>query len=563
MKIKIIHSIILAIACFIVGVEFLFDIKKYFLFYNVLIYLDFFIIVSYILFTIYKIFSYEKSFFDLELYEKAEFFYFALVLITLYYPRLSAGIVIVRIFVGFLTNLFKTDKGTKVLEFLNKSPSKVLAIGFLSVISVGTLLLMMPASTKDAQGASFINALFTITSATCVSGLSVFENLQTYFTTFGQTVILFAMEIGGLGVMVLSTTFIILLNQHIPFKKQAELREILDISISEKLKKNIISIIATAVIIQCSGVIILFIFLSNKISSISERFWWALFHTVSSFCNVGLSLTPNSFNDFVYDTKIIYLFMILITLGGLGFFVISDLFINKIWHVKKIKITWNRLQLQTKIVVLATIGMDILGLLLFLYFEYNGALQNLSIMEKINTSLFYSVNLRSAGFSIVNINSIAAPTILFSLVFMFIGASPGSTAGGIKNTTAVVSLMALFSMLKNRDKVEIMNRTISPAVINRSLSILLSATIIIIIFLCFLLATQNIKFENLLFECISAFGNVGLSINTTMMLDNIGKILIICVMYIGRIGPLTLVLAIAQKKSSYSYSLPIGKVSIG
>lgn len=563
MKFKIISYFILLVACFIAITEFLFDIRNNLLIYNTIIYLDFAIVIIYILFVSYKVFNFDKPFFELEIYEKSELFYFFLVLVTIYYPRLSAGIIIVRIFIGFLSNLFKTDKGTKVLNFLNKSPSKVLAIGFLSVILVGTLLLMLPASTNDAKGASFINALFTITSATCVSGLSVFENLQTYFTTFGQAVILFAMEIGGLGVMVLSTIFIILLNQNIPFKKQTELREILNMSVSEQLKKNIISIISTAVIIQSSAVLILFFFLKNKIHSVNNRFWWSLFHTVSSFCNVGLSLTSNSFNDFLYDSRIIWLFIILITLGGLGFFVINDLFVNKIWKVTNIKIIWNRLHLQTKIVVLFTIGVDILGLLLFLYFEYNGALQNLTISEKINASLFYSVNLRSAGFTVVSIASIAAPTILFSVVFMFIGASPGSTAGGIKNTTAVVSLMALFSMLKNRDKVEIMNRTISPLVVNRSLSILLSALIVVIVFLCFLLATQNIKFENLLFECISAFGNVGLSINTTMMLDNIGKFLIICVMYIGRIGPLTLVLAIAQKKSSYSYSLPNGKISVG
>lgn len=542
--------------------EFFFDLRKHPLLYLVVSLLDLALLMSFFYIVWQKIRQRKSGILDLIRAHKGDVAYVILVLSCSFLPRIAAGLVMVRFVIGMLMRLLESKLGNKLLSYLNLRPSQTLALSFIGLIGAGTILLTFPAATTDGKGATFINALFTMTSASCVAGLIV-HDIGEYFTGFGQAVIVFGMQAGGLGIMFLSAAFAVMVGGAAAGGRQKGFREVLDVTTPDGLKSLIRGVTGTTVMMEFFGVVSLFFLTADEVPKASDRLWWSVFHTVSAFCNAGVPLSPASLTMFVDDTLVCIVFMILITSGGIGFFVMSDLRDPEVWRVKKPLAVWGRLQMQTKVVLVANLILDILGTLLFLFFEYDGALRGLAAENKIVASLFHAVSLRSAGFNIVPLGGIAGATVIFSIAFMFIGASPGSCGGGIKTTTAAVSVMALRTMLRGREDVELFGRKIESSVVSRSLSIVLVAAMIVAIFLTLLLATQEIRFENLFFETVSAFGTVGLSMDTTGLLNNTGKILIVFVMYIGRIGPLTLALAIGERKVSQKYQLPKGSIAVG
>lgn len=546
----------------ILFIEFSYDVKREALLSRLVMGLDIALLVCFYLVVFLRAYKNRGQLTILMRLHKADTAYLLLTTAFLVMPRLAAGLVIGRLMITILTRLLETKIGTSFLSELNLRPSQTLALGFVGLIGVGTLLLTLPAATVDGHGVSFVNALFTITSASCVAGLTVFD-VGSYLSHFGQAVVLIGMQVGGLGIMVLSAAFAVLVGGNIPSRKQVGLSEVLDVGTSEGLKRLIRSVTATTVVMELSGAMALFFMLQDEIPKAGDRLWWSVFHAVSAFCNCGIGLSPYSLTPLLNIPLACFVIMTLITIGGIGFFVISDLTSADVWRIKKPRAIWNRLEIQTRVVIVATIFLQILGMLLFLFFEYDGALYGLSVDKKVLASLFHSINLRSAGFFVVPMGVIAAPTVLCSIAFMFIGAAPGSTGGGIKTTTAAVSIVALRAMLRGRDDVDLFGRHIPPSIVNRSLSIVMVAAMVILIFLTMLLATQNIPFERLFFEIVSAFGTVGLSMDSTGLLNDTGKILIICVMYVGRIGPLTLALAIGQRASAQGYTLPKGRIAVG
>jgi trk system potassium uptake protein TrkH len=559
---KLLLSIMFFSTLLIFFLEFFYDLKKEIFLNRVVLALDIVLLISFFLLVILRIIKNHKILPVLIRMHKADTAYLFLIIAFLVLPRLAAGLVMGRLIISFLTRLLETRFGSRVLAFLNLRPSQTLALGFIGLIIVGTLLLTFPAATTDGHGVLFIDALFTMTSASCVAGFTVFD-VGMHLTRFGQAVILLAIQIGGLGIMVLSAAFAVLVGGKIPSRKQMGLSEVLDVASPEGLKKLIYSVTATTVVMELAGAMSLFFMLREQIPKAGDRLWWSIFHAVSAFCNCGMTLSKDSLVSLLNFPLACFVIMSLVTIGGIGFFVISDLTSFDVWQVKKPRAIWNRLEIQTKVVIMATIFLHILGMLLFLFYEYDGALYGLSSFKKVWASLFYSVNLRSAGFFVVPIGAIAAPTILFSIAFMFIGAAPGSTGGGIKLTTAAVSIVALRAMLRGRDDVELFGRQMPPSIVNRSLSIVMVSAMVVLIFLTMLLATQEIAFEKLFFEIVSAFGTAGLSLDATLLLNNMGKILIICVMYVGRIGPLTLALAIGERRMVKSYTLPKGRIAVG
>lgn len=563
---RILNKILLLCSFFCTGlilfIEFSYDVKREALLSRLVLGLDIALLICFYLVVFLRVYKNRGQLTILMRLHKADTAYLLLTTAFLVMPRLAAGLVIGRLMITILTRLLETKVGTRFLSELNLRPSQTLALGFVGLIGVGTLLLTLPAATVDGHGVSFVNALFTITSASCVAGLTVFD-VGSYLSHFGQAVVLIGMQVGGLGIMVLSAAFAVLVGGNIPSRKQVGLSEVLDVGTSEGLKRLIRSVTATTVVMELSGAMALFFMLQDEIPKAGDRLWWSVFHAVSAFCNCGISLSPYSLTPLLNIPLACFVILTLITIGGIGFFVISDLTSADVWRIKKPRAIWNRLEIQTRVVIVATIFLQILGMLLFLFFEYDGALYGLSIDKKVLASLFHSINLRSAGFFVVPMGVIAAPTVLFSIAFMFIGAAPGSTGGGIKTTTAAVSIVALRAMLRGRDDVDLFGRHIPPSIVNRSLSIVMVAAMVILIFLTMLLATQNIPFERLFFEIVSAFGTVGLSMDSTGLLNDTGKILIICVMYVGRIGPLTLALAIGQRASAQGYTLPKGRIAVG
>lgn len=544
----------------ILPIEFFFDLKKEVLLNRVVIWLDIALLVAYFSVVLQKI--WRRRIFDVVSQEKGDVAYLILILFFLFMPRLAAGLVIVRLLIAFLVRLLETRLGSRLVTALNLRPSQTLALGFVGLIAAGTILLTFPAATTDGKGASFLDALFTMTSAGCVAGLVV-HDIGADFTRFGQAVILFGIQTGGLGIMFLSAAFAVLVGGTIPSKRQIGLREVLDISTPEGLKVLIRSVTATTVVVELAGAACLFLLTTDYVPRFGERLWWSIFHAVSAFCSAGIPLSPNSLRPFVNEPLICLVFITLITTGSIGFFVISDLTNPEVWQVKKPRAIWNRLQIQTKVVIVANVILDSLGMLLFLFFEYDGALRGLAVDSKIIAALFQAISLRSAGFHTVPLGDIAGPTIILGVSLMFIGAAPGSTGGGIKTTTAAISVMALRAMLRGREEVELFGRRMPPSVVSRSLSIMLVAGMIVAVFLTLLLATQDIKFEKLFFETVSAFGTVGLTMDTTSSLNNIGRLLIIFVMYVGRIGPLTMALVVGERRISQGYRLPTGRIAVG
>ena len=415
-------------------------------------------------------------------------------------------------------------------------------LSFIAVILTGTFFLTLPASTVDGEGASFLDALFTITSSVCAVGLSVVDT-GTYFTQLGQAVILISIQMGGLGIMILSIFF--------------------SASNIKSLRNLVRSVALIALLVELFGALFLFAAWQGEFKTLGMRLWWSIFHAVSAFCNAGFTLSSTSLSRWVDNPWVCSVFMLLITLGGIGFLVLADLARPRVWSIWKPSAIWNRLQIQTKVVLGATLVLNLLGMLLFLFLEYDGVLAPLSTGAKIHTALFQAITARTAGFHTVSFSLISPATLLFLVVWMFVGASPGSTGGGIKTTTATLSLMAFKAMLTGRKNIELFGRRIPPVVINRSLSIILVSAFVVIFFLMLLLGTQSLPFERLLFEAISAFGTVGLSIDTTEKLDSLGRFLIIVLMLVGRVGPLTVALAIGEKIQARNYRYPEGRIAVG
>jgi len=551
------------LAVSILCLEFIFDISAQGFWRDIVLSLDVLLIFAFISILICGALPERHDVLQQVLKEKLNFFILLLVLILFFVPRLAGVILIGRLAaVGFFA-LLDTRVGRALSVHVNLKPSQTLALSFVALICFGTLLLTFPAATTDGRGTPPIDALFTITSAACVTGLMVINDAGAYFTLFGQVVILAVIQVGGLGIMVLSASFAVLVGGRLPSRRQAGFNEILDVRTIKGLKSLIAAVAATTLIMESVGAILLFTLWSDNFGSFFERVWWSVFHAVSAFCNAGIGLAPDSIAKWIHSPGVSATFILLITVGGIGFMVIADLIDPRTWSVFRPAAIWGRLHVQTKIVLLATLILDVGGMLLFLFLEYDGILHGLSVWTKINASIFHSVTLRTAGFSMLSLENLAIPTVLFCCVWMFIGASPGSCAGGIKTTTAAVCLMSVRSMLRGREQVEVFGRQVPTSVVIRSLSIVLVSVLFITLFLILLTGTQQLPLEKLFFEVFSAFGTVGLSMNLSPQLDSLGKVLVSGLMYIGRIGPLTLALALGQRHQVQGFSFPEARIAVG
>ncbi|MCA9508566.1 MAG: hypothetical protein KC505_09110 [Myxococcales bacterium] len=559
---KPIFTALLLLSLAIFSIEFVFDVRQNLAWYHTVLLFDLCLIGAYFSYVLSLIKQNRHSLLELVNKNKADLAYFIVVCFFLFIPRLAAALIIVRLIFNFLARVLESSWGAKLATAVNLRPSQTLALSFLGLIATGALLLTFPAATTNGQGAKLIDAIFTMTSASCVAGLTLLD-IGMEFSRFGQGVILLGIQAGGLGIMVLSAAFTLLVGGTIPLKRQVGLSRVLDISTPDGLRNLIRAVTVTTIVIEFIGAASLFILCSDEVPGFTDRLWWAVFHTISAFCNCGLGLFSDSLSVFINKPVVCLIFMSLITAGSLGFFVFSDITNREVWSIKKPKAIWSRLQIQSKVVIVATIFLNTFGMLVFLFFEYDGVLRGLPFESKILASLFETVNLRSAGFSLVSLEGLTQPSIMFTIAYMFIGAGPGSTGGGIKLTTAAISVMAVRAMLWGRRDVEILGRRIAPEVVNRSLAIMLISGTIVGVALTLLLATQNISFDKLFFETVSAFGTVGFTIDSTSHLNSTGKILIICIMFIGRIGPLTLALAVGEKNKAQGYRYPKGNIAVG
>ena len=429
----------------------------------------------------------------------------------------------------------------------NLSPYRKLIFGFLIAIFIGVILLKMPFSLRENQNISVLDSLFTIVSAICVTGLSVVDVSQV-FTSTGQLIILFFIQLGGLGVMTVSIIVFLLVGKKMSFETRELLKEERNSNSNGGITNFIKQLLLTVFIIEISGASIL-TYCFSKYYPLKKSVFYGLFHSVSAFCNAGFSLFTNNLEIFKYDRLINLTISFLIILGGIGFVTINSFVIIKRKKSKNLSIT-------SKFSLLITFFLLTFGTMLFLVFEYNNSstLKGMNFMDKILNSFFQSVTLRTAGFNTVPLENIKPATVFISYIFMFIGASPGSTGGGIKTTTFGILIFYAFGVLKRKEYVEVFKRRIDWELINKALAIVVISILYIAVIITILLSIENFSTDRVIYEVISAFSTTGLSMGITASLGIISKFLIIITMFIGRLGPMTVALAFTNnKKSSVKY----------
>ncbi len=439
------------------------------------------------------------------------------------------------------------------------NPAQTLVLGFASIILIGAILLNLPIASQTGESVGFINAIFTATSAVCVTGLVVVDT-GTYWTMFGKTVILLLIQIGGLGFMTMATLVFFIIGKRISLRERLIMQEALNQFNISGLVRLTRHILLTTFIIEGIGAF----FLSLKFIpqyGIAKGIFFGVFHSISAFCNAGFDLIGNgrSLTPYVDDTLVNVVLWLLIIVGGLGFTVIMDLL-----KFKK----FSKLTLHTKLVLSITGILILTGFIFIFILEFNNpdTLKNLTIKGKFLGSMFQGITPRTAGFNTLPIDKLTMASKFFIIILMFIGGSPGSTAGGTKTTTAGVLILSIVSIIRAKNDTVVFNRRVAKDLINRALAIVMIGVLWVLVVTMLLSITEaNHDFLDIFFEVVSAFGTVGLSLGMTSNLSLIGKVLISITMFAGRIGTLTLVFALGrkQKNSKGLIRYPEGKVMVG
>lgn len=443
-------------------------------------------------------------------------------------------------------------------NFLKKlSIPQTIVLAYAFVITVGAMLLWLPLSSANGEWTSFIDALFTATSATAVTG-QVTLNTATHWNYFGKTVILTLIEIGGLGFMTIWILFYYYIFKQRPNLKQRRIvSESLSLSGGDKPQQKVYAIVRFALIVQLIGAILLsFVFIPEF--GLTKGLYFSVFHSISAFCNAGFDLLGNSLVDYQSNPFILLVIASLIMAGGLGFIVWEDLI-----NYRKTR----KLRKYSKIVLTTTISLWVLGTFLFWISEYrNGTFSHLSAGKQLVNYFFLSVTPRTAGYANVDYSDLSLSSIFLTIVFMFIGASSGSTGGGIKVTTLVVIVLVIYRSV-NYNHSNILNRSISEDTIRRSFFIFSSGLLISILATFILLNTETIPdgfgVEYVLIEVFSCLGTVGLTMGLTPSLTMIGKIILILLMLIGRVGVMTFLWSLTTRKHESGINYPEMNLLVG
>ncbi|MBW1728804.1 MAG: ATPase [Deltaproteobacteria bacterium] len=425
--------------------------------------------------------------------------------------------------------------------FRKMHPGTILLSSYLVTIGIGSFLLLLPASTVTGT-ISFIDAIFTATSAVCVTGLIVVDT-GSYFTLFGQYIILVLIQLGGLGVMTVSVTIFLMIGKQVSFKQRMAMQDLFAHTPREDINQLIKSILWFTVIAELSGIVLLTVHWTKEYP-LTKAIYMGVFHAVSAFCNAGFSLFTNSFMDYTGDVFLNVVICTLIIFGGIGFPVVYDIYKTAFRSQgKRIK-----LSVQTKTVLMTTGILIMAGMAVFWSIEQNVSMRGYSFIDRLLPSLFQSVTCRTAGFNTINIAALGNATLAFMIFLMVVGASPGSCGGGIKTTTLAVLGKFAWSRMRNKIRVNLFKKSIPKDTVAKSISlVVISMTIILAALFLLLLSTpdnlssgkDHSQFLSYLFEVVSAFGTVGLSMGATNQMTCPGKLLIIIIMLIGRVGVLT------------------------
>jgi trk system potassium uptake protein TrkH len=430
-------------------------------------------------------------------------------------------------------------------------PTQVLVLGALGVIVVGAMVLMLPMATVDQRGLSWIDALFMATSAVCVTGLVVVDT-GTVLTRFGQLVIMMLVQIGGLGFMSLAAMIAVLLGKRITINDRLILKESLNQLSLQGIVRVVRLIVVLTISIELVGALIL-AWSFWQTMSLGDALFNGLFHAVSAFNNAGFDLFTTSLIGYNTNPVVMMCVMALLTIGGMGLLVWT----NALSHGWRVHV-WS---LHTKLVVITTTVLLFVGSVLVYVFELNQpAFAEFSLGETILNSVFQSATARTAGFFSVPLTSLTTATLV---VLMFIGASPGSTGGGIKTTTFAMAILTVYNVLRGRSEVHLWHRTVTAPLLLKSFAVIFVSISWIMVVTLMLSATESAPFLWVVFEVVSAFATVGLTLGLTPELTDLGKLMIIATMYMGRVGPLTLFVALMLQSKEPLYRYPEESVLIG
>ncbi len=504
----------------------------------------------------------------------------------------------------------------KIYRKLSANPPIFFLLSFFVVIMIGSFLLSLPWAVQEGNHSDtpYIDALFTATSATCVTGLIV-QDTGTYFTSFGQIIILILIQIGGLGIMTISTAFAILLGEKLTQRSENMMKDVMGESNRLDMLTLIKDIFLVTMFFEVGGAVIYYFMFRGHPMVHNTPGYYALFHSISAFCNAGFSLFSDNLVQFKSSLGVNLNTMFLIIVGGIGFSVLVDLRRNVLMKYKP-----TRLTLHTKLVLMMTLALILIGFVAFFLSEYNHTMRDFSFLERLLASMFQSVTTRTAGFNTIDNAELSNSSVFITNLLMFIGASPGSTGGGVKTTTFAIILLSVLAIIKGGEGVSIFKRRISDEMLKRVLALIATSIgfLSIMIYLLLIFETtppekvvvsetretwhtaiapqdslqeavvtdsvivrkpqhvvhgekveteyewaEKKSFRKIIFEAFSAFGTVGLSMGITADLTLGGKIIIILLMYLGRVGPLTLIFALTQSKTKKTLAYTVEKISIG
>lgn len=469
------------------------------------------------------------------------------------YLLLLVGLEIVKVSVGITSIKLK--------------PAATFIISFILLIFIGTGLLMLPEMTTGPGSMPFIDALFTSVSASCVTGLAV-ENTGTFFTFKGQIVILILIQLGGIGILTFATFFALFLKKGVGISHQAMIRDFMAEESLFNAKGMLRQIIIYTVLIECIGAFLLFILWDARapfIDDTGELLFQSMFHSISAFCNAGFSLFGNGlYEDWIRNSHLLHLVIaMLIIFGSLGFPAMRDIF--SLRNIRaRLDAPWKKWKLSTRIAVWASFVLIVFGMLVMMVTEQHATLANQSPAAAWMHAFFQSVTTRTAGFNTVDMGALTVPTTILFIFLMFIGASSGSTGGGIKTSTFVLIFLAVITTIRGKKSLELGSRSISFDLLNKAFTIFIfSATYILVG--TFLLAVFEPKMQvlDLVFEQVSAFCTAGLTRGITPDLSTPSKLILISSMYIGRVGTLTLAFALASRVETTSYKYPKAHILVG
>lgn len=461
----------------------------------------------------------------------------------------------------------RNKKGIATHHF---TPQGMMVLGFMAAILIGTLLLSLPSAVPSATPPlTPITALFTATSAICVTGLSVID-IGTELSSFGQTTVLLLIQLGGLGIATLGTFLLLLIGKRLSLQSEFALMHTYGKDGIRGIKPMLLWSIGTTLLFETIGAATLYQrYLAasphTPLPDSTTPLFSAIFHSISAFCNAGFSLHPDSLQSFRHDPLFLITIQILIITGGLGFIVLYNLATIRFWR-RDIK-SRGRLTLHSRITLTATAALLLTGFATFLLQEWGNTLADLSFTHKLTCSLFHSVTPRSAGFSAIPFDQVSHTTRFTSTLLMLVGGSPGSAAGGIRTTTLFVLIATITALCRNRRETTIFSRTIPNTVVRKSIVIFLMALTLIASTFGLLLWSEapftTGDSERWFFESVAAATTVGLSLGQTPTLSTAGRLVIIVCMFIGRLGPLTIALLLGNRDEAERIRFPEEEVAVG